>query len=304
MLHIGLNLNYWVQVMKTALCDLFIAVTLTFPSDPPGSCAPSSLLGFFSTNWNIFFHDSVGDSWAPFGLGARERRWCVICSWSWASLILSSLCFSDLLSPLKKWKSRYLMEQNVKKLLRPLSPVTPPPPIPSVPGSVSPQLATPCSSVPGEEESRNGYGVMFSPIPSLAASRCNTPLQFEVNPTGGSKCQKERNWKICHRGSTRHTFLFEYATIFLSSIMVAHSSTAAFFLYSTSVCSKFLSPLNFKPCSSPASPHVPSLTLDWFFSSFLWLYILQALQCSSVIFPPSSLIAHMVPSPPCLFQRM
>jgi len=83
------------------------------------------------------------------------------------------------------------MEQNVKKLLRPLSPVTPPPPVPSVPGSVSPQLATPCSSVPGEEESRNGYGVMFSPIPSLAASRCNTPLQFEVNPTGGSKCQKE-----------------------------------------------------------------------------------------------------------------
>ncbi|OXB66261.1 hypothetical protein ASZ78_000686 [Callipepla squamata] len=95
----------------------------------------------------------------------------------------SSICKddTDLLSPLKKWKSRYLMEQNVKKLLRPLSPVTPPPPVPSVPGSVSPQLATPCSSLPGEEESRNGYGVMFSPIPSLAASRCNTPLQFEVS---------------------------------------------------------------------------------------------------------------------------
>uniref|UniRef100_A0A8B9C9M5 SET domain containing 5 n=1 Tax=Anser brachyrhynchus TaxID=132585 RepID=A0A8B9C9M5_9AVES len=94
----------------------------------------------------------------------------------------SSICKddTDLLSPLKKWKSRYLMEQNVKKLLRPLSPVTPPPPISSVPGSVSPQLATPCSSVPGEEESRNGYGMMFSPIPSLAASRCNTPLQFEL----------------------------------------------------------------------------------------------------------------------------
>ncbi|NXK78269.1 SETD5 protein, partial [Amazona guildingii] len=93
----------------------------------------------------------------------------------------SSICKddTDLLSPLKKWKSRYLMEQNVKKLLRPLSPVTPPPPIPSVPGSASPQLATPSSSLPGEEESRNGYGIMFSPIPSLAASRCNTPLQFE-----------------------------------------------------------------------------------------------------------------------------
>ncbi|XP_062441307.1 histone-lysine N-methyltransferase SETD5 isoform X4 [Rhea pennata] len=94
----------------------------------------------------------------------------------------SSICKddADLLSPLKKWKSRYLMEQSVKKLLRPLSPVTPPPPIPSVPDSVSPQLATPCSSLPGEEESRNGCGVMFSPIPSLAASRCNTPLQFEL----------------------------------------------------------------------------------------------------------------------------
>ncbi|XP_036246928.1 histone-lysine N-methyltransferase SETD5 isoform X3 [Molothrus ater] len=93
----------------------------------------------------------------------------------------SSICKddTDLLSPLKKWKSRYLMEQNVKKLLRPLSPVTPPPPVPPVPGAASPQLATPCSSLPGEEETRNGYGIMFSPIPSLAASRCNTPLQFE-----------------------------------------------------------------------------------------------------------------------------
>ncbi|NXA76515.1 SETD5 protein, partial [Thryothorus ludovicianus] len=89
----------------------------------------------------------------------------------------SSICKddTDLLSPLKKWKSRYLMEQNVKKLLRPLSPVTPPPPVPAA----SPQLATPCPSLPGDEETRNGYGIMFSPIPSLAASRCNTPLQFE-----------------------------------------------------------------------------------------------------------------------------
>ncbi|XP_075773396.1 histone-lysine N-methyltransferase SETD5 isoform X2 [Pelodiscus sinensis] len=82
----------------------------------------------------------------------------------------SSICkdSADLLSPLKKWKSRYLMEQNVTKLLRPLSPVTPPPP-----GSLSPRL-------PGEEDWRNGYGGVFSPIPSLAASRCNTPLQFEL----------------------------------------------------------------------------------------------------------------------------
>ncbi|KAK2491395.1 hypothetical protein MC885_007306 [Smutsia gigantea] len=84
---------------------------------------------------------------------------------------------SNLLSPLKKWKSRYLMEQNVSKLLQPLSPVTPPPPNP---GSQSPQLTTPGPSHP-EEECRNGYSLMFSPITSLTtASRCNTPLQFEL----------------------------------------------------------------------------------------------------------------------------
>ncbi|KAJ7317163.1 hypothetical protein JRQ81_003325 [Phrynocephalus forsythii] len=68
------------------------------------------------------------------------------------------------------------MEQSINKLLRPLSPVTPPLPDPSL----SPHLATPSSSVPGEEEGRGSCGVIFSPIPSLAASRCNTPLQFEL----------------------------------------------------------------------------------------------------------------------------
>ncbi|KAM4821105.1 histone-lysine N-methyltransferase SETD5 isoform 10-T14 [Thomomys bottae] len=92
----------------------------------------------------------------------------------------SSICKdnADLLSPLKKWKSRYLMEQNVTKLLRPLSPVTPPPPSS---GSKSPQLTTPGQNHPGEEECRNGYSLMFSPVTSLTtASRCNTPLQFEL----------------------------------------------------------------------------------------------------------------------------
>ncbi|XP_012587598.1 PREDICTED: SET domain-containing protein 5 isoform X2 [Condylura cristata] len=92
----------------------------------------------------------------------------------------SSICKdnADLLSPLKKWKSRYLMEQNVTKLLRPLSPVTPPPPNPD---AKSPQLLTPGPSHPGEEECRNGYSLMFSPVTSLTtASRCNTPLQFEL----------------------------------------------------------------------------------------------------------------------------
>lgn len=96
----------------------------------------------------------------------------------WLQVLTQVLCFTDLVSPLKKWKSRYLMEQNVTKLLRPLSPVTPPP---SGSGSKSPQLTTPGPSHPGEEECRNGYSLMFSPITSLTtASRCNTPLQFEV----------------------------------------------------------------------------------------------------------------------------
>uniref|UniRef100_A0A8C5SE20 SET domain containing 5 n=1 Tax=Laticauda laticaudata TaxID=8630 RepID=A0A8C5SE20_LATLA len=95
---------------------------------------------------------------------------------------VSGICTenTDVLSPLKKWKSRYLMEQSVTKLLRPLSPVTPPLPDSLVPDSLSPHLTTSSSSVPGEEESRSGCGVIFSPIPSLAASRCNTPLQFEL----------------------------------------------------------------------------------------------------------------------------
>lgn len=94
------------------------------------------------------------------------------------SALIKALCFTDLLSPLKKWKSRYLMEQNITKLLQPLSPVTPPPPSS---GSKSPQLTTPGQTHPGEEECRNGYSLMFSPITSLTtASRSNTPLQFEV----------------------------------------------------------------------------------------------------------------------------
>ena len=51
---------------------------------------------------------------------------------------------------------------------------------PPTSGSKSPQLTTPGPSHP-EEECRNGYSLMFSPITSLTtASRCNTPLQFEV----------------------------------------------------------------------------------------------------------------------------
>nr|XP_058144646.1 histone-lysine N-methyltransferase SETD5 isoform X8 [Dasypus novemcinctus] len=114
----------------------------------------------------------------------------------------SSICKdnADLLSPLKKWKSRYLMEQNVTKLLRPLSPVTPPPPNP---GSKSPQLTTPGPSHPGEEECRNGYNLMFSPITSLTTtSRCNTPLQFEnISSPESSPAHRPESLspELCHR---------------------------------------------------------------------------------------------------------
>ncbi|XP_037378085.1 histone-lysine N-methyltransferase SETD5 isoform X2 [Talpa occidentalis] len=114
----------------------------------------------------------------------------------------SSICKdnADLLSPLKKWKSRYLMEQNVAKLLRPLSPVTPPPPNPD---SKSPQLSTPGPSHPGEEECRNGYSLMFSPVASLTtASRCNTPLQFEnISSPESSPANRPESLspELCHR---------------------------------------------------------------------------------------------------------
>ncbi|XP_053324887.1 histone-lysine N-methyltransferase SETD5 [Spea bombifrons] len=83
-------------------------------------------------------------------------------------------------APFKKWKMKYILEENSNNLNSPLSFVTPPPlPNSLTTDSLSPLQTTPSSSLPGEEESRYGYGPVFSPIPSLAASRCNTPLQFE-----------------------------------------------------------------------------------------------------------------------------
>ncbi|OCT83428.1 histone-lysine N-methyltransferase SETD5 isoform X3 [Xenopus laevis] len=93
---------------------------------------------------------------------------------------LSSTNNIGLTAPFKKWKLKYILEENSGTLTSPLSFVTPPLlPNSSTTDSLSPLQTTPSSSLPGEEESRFGYGLMFSPIPSLAASRCNTPLQFE-----------------------------------------------------------------------------------------------------------------------------
>ncbi|RXM91136.1 SET domain-containing protein 5 [Acipenser ruthenus] len=85
-----------------------------------------------------------------------------------------SPCNTELTAPLKKRKS-YVPEGSTSELLRPLSPITPPPPSSD---TMSPLLAASCALLlGGEEDKHNGY--MYSPLHSLAASRCNTPLQFE-----------------------------------------------------------------------------------------------------------------------------
>uniref|UniRef100_A0A3B1K7B6 SET domain containing 5 n=1 Tax=Astyanax mexicanus TaxID=7994 RepID=A0A3B1K7B6_ASTMX len=88
----------------------------------------------------------------------------------------------ELTAPFKKRKSKYAPETVAppsELLLRPLSPITPPlPSDPSV-SSLHP-LLTSCSLYLGaEEERQNGAMLPYSPLPSLPASRCNTPLQFE-----------------------------------------------------------------------------------------------------------------------------
>ncbi|XP_023147807.2 histone-lysine N-methyltransferase SETD5 isoform X2 [Amphiprion ocellaris] len=78
------------------------------------------------------------------------------------------LC-SELNAPFKKRRSKYMTEATPAPsdhLLRPLSPITPPLPE----DSLHPLLHPP-SLLPN--------GLVYSPMPSLPASRCNTPLQFE-----------------------------------------------------------------------------------------------------------------------------
>ncbi|XP_008301630.1 SET domain-containing protein 5 isoform X2 [Stegastes partitus] len=80
------------------------------------------------------------------------------------------LC-SELNAPFKKRRSKYMTEAAPapsEHLLRPLSPITPPLPE----DSLHPLLHTPCGSLLPN-------GLAYSPMPSLPASRCNTPLQFE-----------------------------------------------------------------------------------------------------------------------------
>uniref|UniRef100_A0A672INP2 SET domain containing 5 n=1 Tax=Salarias fasciatus TaxID=181472 RepID=A0A672INP2_SALFA len=82
-----------------------------------------------------------------------------------------SLLPSELAAPYKKRRSKYQAETTPASsdhLLRPLSPITPPLPE----DSLHPLLHTACGSLLPN-------GLTYSPMPSLPASRCNTPLQFE-----------------------------------------------------------------------------------------------------------------------------
>lgn len=79
---------------------------------------------------------------------------------------------SEVSAPIKKRRHKYISERTAEPsdhLLQPLSPITPP-----LPGdSPHPLLHTPCGTLLSN-------GLVFSPMPSLPTSRCNTPLQFEV----------------------------------------------------------------------------------------------------------------------------
>lgn len=95
----------------------------------------------------------------------------------------STFLLSELMAPFKKRKSKYAPEAVAtpsELLLRPLSPITPP--LPSEPSvSLLHPLLSSCSLYLGaEDERQNGAVPPYSPLPSLPASRCNTPLQFEV----------------------------------------------------------------------------------------------------------------------------
>uniref|UniRef100_G3PBQ2 SET domain containing 5 n=1 Tax=Gasterosteus aculeatus aculeatus TaxID=481459 RepID=G3PBQ2_GASAC len=85
--------------------------------------------------------------------------------------------FPDLNAPFKKRRSKYASETTSAPsghMLRPLSPITPPLPD----DSLHPPLHNLCGSLLPN-------GGIYSPLLSLPASRCNTPLQFEVSSHSG-----------------------------------------------------------------------------------------------------------------------
>ncbi|XP_062923745.1 histone-lysine N-methyltransferase SETD5 isoform X3 [Mobula hypostoma] len=85
---------------------------------------------------------------------------------------------TELITPLKKRKTRYLSDVSLTDLTGPCSPLSAPASVTDTVMS-SPTIMMPCTLFPGEEDKKNGYNTVYSPLHSLAASRCNTPLQFE-----------------------------------------------------------------------------------------------------------------------------
>ncbi|XP_078270248.1 histone-lysine N-methyltransferase SETD5 isoform X4 [Rhinoraja longicauda] len=85
---------------------------------------------------------------------------------------------TELIAPLKKRKARYLSDVSLTDLPGPCSPLSAPASVTDTAMS-SPTIMTPCTLFPGEEDKKNEYNTVYSPLHSLAASRCNTPLQFE-----------------------------------------------------------------------------------------------------------------------------
>ncbi|XP_059800755.1 histone-lysine N-methyltransferase SETD5 isoform X2 [Hypanus sabinus] len=85
---------------------------------------------------------------------------------------------TELIAPLKKRKTRYLSDVSLSDLTGPCSPLSAPASVTDTVMS-SPTIMMPCTLFPGEEDKKNGYNTVYSPLHSLAASRCNTPLQFE-----------------------------------------------------------------------------------------------------------------------------
>ncbi|KAF3689371.1 SET domain-containing protein 5 [Channa argus] len=78
---------------------------------------------------------------------------------------------TDVNAPFKKRRSKYMAEMTPAQsdhLLRPLSPITPPLPEDPLHSMIHTSIG---SLMPN--------GLTYSPLPSLPASRCNTPLQFE-----------------------------------------------------------------------------------------------------------------------------
>lgn len=93
---------------------------------------------------------------------------------------------SEVIAPFKKRRSKYMADMTPAPpdhLLRPLSPITPPLPE----DSLHPLLHNPCGSLLPN-------GLAYSPMPSLPASRCNTPLQFEVSGSGNGSIQIKYTW--------------------------------------------------------------------------------------------------------------